>query len=135
MLQTRLWATAQVDAIWPTLSEGFSRAVMATGGDITAGDLWQGCRRGDSFLLVAHDETKVFGASIWRPETWQTGAKLRCLGLYGEEMPLWIEDMKSLATKIAKDCGATSLLAEGRDGWTRIFPKAKRLRILYEETL
>lgn len=135
MPQTRLWAAAQVDGIWPALSEGFSYAAMATGGDITSGELWQGCRRGDVFLIVSHDETKVFGASIWKPETWQTGVKLRCLGLYGTEMHLWIDDMKALAASIAKDCGATSLLAEGRDGWTRIFPKAKRLRVLYEEAL
>jgi hypothetical protein len=43
--------------------------------------------------------------------------------------------MRETATRIAKDCGATSFIADGREGWAKIFPNAKRLRVLYEETI
>ncbi len=124
----------QVDQFWPSLSQGFQRAVMKTGGDITVGELWQGARSGQTFLLVAHDETEIRGASIWVPQVWQTGGKLRCLALWGRGMKDWIEDMHELATRVMRDCGATSLVSEGRTGWPKIFPQAKNLRNLYEET-
>lgn len=108
---------------------------MRTGGDLTIGELWQGCRRGDLFLLIAHEDGAVIGASIWKPELWQTGRKLRCMGVYGTKFKLWQDAMREAATRIAKACGATSFVAEGRDGWSKIFPKAKRLRVLYEESI
>jgi hypothetical protein len=117
------------------LTQGFQKALLKTGGDLSLGDLWQQARRGDAFLIIAHEEDRLYGASLWRPEVWQSGTKLRCLALYGTEMAGWIADMRTTAQKIAKDCGATTLLAEGREGWTKIFPNAKRLRVLYEETI
>ncbi len=113
---------------------------MKTGGDLTCGELWQGARSGQTFLLVAHNETEILGSSIWVPQVWQTGNKLRCLALYGKGMKDWIEDMHQLAIRVMRDCGATQLVSEGRCGttgaplWTRPFSKAKPLRILYEET-
>jgi hypothetical protein len=129
-----LVAVPNIDAIWPHLREGFHRSVMKTGGDIETGDLWVQCRNGSAFLFIAHD-TEIRGASIWRPDTWQTGRKLRCLALYGSGMGDWIGDMHEMAKRLAADCGATSLVSEGRPGWAKIFPKAKVLRALYEEQL
>ena len=134
MPQISLVPQAAVDGIWSSVTQGFDRSVRKTGGDLTPGDLWQQCRRGDAFLILAHDE-KVLGASIWRPEIWQSGTKFRCMALYGTGISEWIEDMRLMAQKIGKDCGATSLLAEGREGWAKIFPNAKRLRVLYEEAI
>jgi hypothetical protein len=134
MPQISLVPMAAVDGVWASLSEGFQRAVMETGGDLIVGELWQQARRGEAFLILAHDD-KVLGASLWRPEVWQTGTKLRCLALFGTGMGAWIVPMRETAQKIAKDCGATSLVAEGREGWARIFPNARKLRVLYEETI
>ena len=125
---------ANIDQIWPHLREGFHEAVMATGGDLSTGDLWAACRSGNAFLIVAHTDA-LQGASVWRKDVWQTGQKLRCLGLYGTNMADWIDDMKAMAASIAKDCGATALIAEGRPGWERIFKNARKIRVLYEETL
>ena len=108
---------------------------MKTGGDIETGDLWVQCRNGSAFLLIAHDGDEIRGASIWRPDTWQSGRVLRCLALYGHGMTDWIEDMHATAKRIAADCGATSLVAEGRPGWQKKFPKAKVLRMLYRESI
>lgn len=127
--------TAQVDQFWHGLAPGFQRAIDRGGGDISTADLWQGCRRGDYFLLVAHEGDTILGASIWRPQLWQTGMKLRCLGLFGSNFRLWIEDMHALAMNVARDCGATSLVSDGRVGWKRIFPTAKVLRVVYEEQI
>ena len=125
----------EVDRFWTSLSDGFARATLKTGGDISCADLWQGSRNGTSFLVVAHDETSIWGASIWRPEIWQTGTKLRCLALYGNDMGRWIEAMHDMVKSIARNCGATSIVSEGRAGWVKVFPKAKVLRYLYEEQI
>ncbi len=86
-------------------------------------------------MLVACDKTGVLGASVWQPQVWQTGNKLRCLALYGRDFRKWIEPMHQAASDLARNCGCTALVAEGRSGWTRIFKKAVALRVLYEEPL
>lgn len=126
---------AQVDQCWPQLSAGFEKSSKRSGGDIAPGELWQGCRNGNLFLLIAHEDDEIVGASVWKLERWQTGMKFRCLGLYGARFREWIENMHTLATRVAQDCGATSLISDGRPGWKAIFPKAKVLRLVYEEPI
>ena len=46
-------------------------------------------------------------------------------------MPELHEKVKQAAI----NCGATSLVEEGREGWKKIFPEAKPLRTLYEERI
>jgi len=128
-------AVPLIDGLWPHLREGFQRATMKTGGDLETGELWVQCRNGSAFLLIAHDGDKIAGASIWIPQTWQTGRKLRCHGLFGVNMMDWIYEMKALAEQLARDNNCTSLVSEGRLGWSKIFPRARVLRQLYEEAL
>lgn len=125
----------RVDVVWPHVRAALEQACLRTGGDIAAVDLWQGCRRSEMFLIVAHDGERMQAASVWRPETWQTGRKLRCMALAGKNMNAWLSDMRETATQLARDCGATSFVTEGREGWSRIFPKARKLRVVYEESL
>lgn len=127
--------TAQVDQFWHGLAPGFQRSLDRGGGDLTIADLWQGCRRGDWFLLVAHEGDTILGASIWRPQMWSTGMKLRCMALFGSQFRVWIRDMRELAAAVARDCGASALVSDGRPGWAKIFPKAKVLRVVYEEQI
>lgn len=87
------------------------------------------------FLVIAHDEADILGVSVWRHEVWATGAKLRCMALAGKNMKSWLSDMREMATSIARDCGASSFVTEGRKGWERKFPRAKVLRVLYEEAV
>lgn len=139
MSQVSLIGVTNIDAVWPYLREGFHRSLLKTGGSIDTGELWVQCRSGAAFLIVAHENAhetpNIVGASIWKPETWLTGRKLRCMCLYGHGMADWIQDMKAMAERIAKDNGATSLVSEGRVGWAKIFPNAKVLRSLYEEEI
>jgi hypothetical protein len=139
MSAVSLIAVTNIDAMWPALRGGFHEACLATGGDIDTGDLWVQCRSGAAFLLVAHDGDEVLGASIWRPDTWATGRRLRCLALYGRKARRWIFDMRALVEKLKADTGSIALVAEGRCGpngepiWQHFFPKAKAIRVLYEE--
>ena len=126
-----LWPVAQVDQVWPAIAEGMVRSCKKSGGGIVAGDVWRECRSGSAFLIIAHDDREIHGASVWYPQN----GKLRCMALFGKNMKAWIGDMHDLVKRIAKGCGATALVSEGRVGWERIFPKARKVRIYYEEAL
>lgn len=124
-----------VDAIWNSVKDGFQKASDRFGGDLTVGELWQGCRAGHVFLFVVHDDQKVVAATAWKPELWRSGPKFRCLALYGAQMADWMPELHEKVRETAIQCGAESLLAEGREGWKRIFDKAKVLRVTYEERI
>lgn len=124
-----------VDGVWPSVKDGFQRASDRFGGDLTVGELWQGCRAGHCFLFVVHDEQKVVAATAWKPELWRSGPKFRCLALYGVQMDDWFDEMRRKVTETAINCGAASLIAEGREGWRKVLPEAKVLRTLYEERI
>lgn len=131
-MQVSLIPVGQVDTLWLHLRDGFDGALRKTGHDMSVADLWVEARSGRGFLFVAHDGERIAGASCWRPETWPSGEKFRCLALYGSGMRGWIEDMHK-AVQLA--AGKTDLIAEGRPGWKRagVFPNARVLRELYEE--
>lgn len=124
-----------VDRVWPDIAGTVDAAARKTGGDVTAGYLWQECRSGHAFLFIAHDGESIVGASVWRFETWQSGAKLRCLAGAGNGLENWIDPMREQVVTLAKAGGAASIVYEGREGWRRIRPKAKAIRTLYEEEL
>lgn len=124
-----------VDATWPRVSEGFERASRRSGGDLTVGELWQGCRAGNCFLFVVHDNERIVAATVWKPELWVSGPKFRCMALYGAGMKDWMPDLHEKVRQTAILCGAKSLLSEGRVGWQKIFPKARVLRAVYEEAI
>jgi len=126
---------AMVDGVWPHIRKGIESACLETGGDISPADIWRECRNGHCFLIVTHNGDAITAACIWRYEMWMTGPKLRCLALWGANMELWLGPMRDLSASIAKDCGATAFVTEGRKGWERIFPKARVLRVVYEEPL
>lgn len=121
-----------IDGLWPKLADGFHDALMKTGGDCSAGDLWTQARAGSAFLFVAHDGTEMHGASLFRFENWPTGTRFRNLAVFGNNMADWYDLMKAEAMKAAKAGGATMYAAEGRRGWARKERGAKVLRYLYE---
>lgn len=108
---------------------------MKTGGDCTASDLWAQCRAGTAFLLVVHEDDEIIAASVWRTENWATGTKLRCLALYGRDMERWLSDKRKAVKSLMHQCGARSVVTEGRAGWAKLFPEARQLRVLYEAKL
>ena len=66
-----------IDQFWPHVREGFHEACMATGGDLTTGDLWNACRHGPAFLVIVHEGEQIIGAAVYRADNWSSGRKLR----------------------------------------------------------
>ena len=124
-----------VDGVWPSVKDGFQKASDRFGGDLTVGELWQGCRAGHVYLFVVHDDQKVVAATAWKPELWRSGPKFRCLALYGKGVREWKDALRVQVERAAKSCGATSLIADGRLGWKAIYPDAKVLRVVYEAAI
>lgn len=125
----------RLDAIWPHVREALEHACRRTGGDLTSGDLWAMCRRSEAYLLIAHDGERMQAASVWKPENWSSGRKLRCLAVAGTGMKNWLQPMREEAAKLAKILGATAFVADGRTGWKRTFPKARVVRVVLEEAI
>lgn len=127
----------EVDRVWPLVREGLENSCTACGGDLSAADLWRECRSGNAFLILVLEEGKILSASAWRPETWSSGGKLRCLALYGVGLWKWIGPLRAAVLELKQNVGAESLVAEGLEKWgalfKRLFPNARKLRVLYEE--
>lgn len=127
-MQVSLIPVQMVDQVWPGVANGFQRASDRFGGDLTVGELWGGCRAGHCFLFVIHDEQKIAGATVWKPEMWASGTKFRCLGLYGKGMSTWLDDLVAAVAKVARDCGAEEAVFDGREGWFRELKGIRRIR-------
>jgi hypothetical protein len=126
---------AEVDQYWQTFAQRLQIACDETGGDISSGDLWQMCRSGNAFLVLVLDEAGFKAALIMQFQKWTAKQVMRCLAIVGDDMASWLPMARDFISQMAKDGGATSFIAEGREGWTRIFPAARRLRTTYEVEL
>ena len=124
--------SAEVDHFWGTFAQRLQIACDETGGDISSGDLWQMCRSGNAFLVLVLDEAGFKAALIMQFQKWTAKQVMRCLAIVGDDMAAWLPMARDFIAQMAKDGGATSFIAEGREGWTRIFPAARRLRTTYE---
>jgi hypothetical protein len=127
--------SSEVDTFWPAFAQRLQTACEETGGDISSGDLWQMCRSGDAFLVLVVDGNFFKAALIMQFQKWTAKQVMRCLAIVGEDMGEWLPDARTFIGHMARDGGATSFIAEGREGWTRIFPAARRLRTTYEVEL
>lgn len=121
-----------IDSVWPMVTYGLEHACRRTGGDITSDYLWSETRSGGAFLLVAVDGERIVGAAVVRIEKWTSGRKCRLMCLYGEKMSEWGEAMLERIETIARAGQATSIVADGRLGWSRRYPKARVLRKTFE---
>lgn len=124
--------SSEVDGIWPLIAGRIQDACERNGGDLSSGSLWQMCRSGNAFLVVVVDNGAVIAALIMQFQNWSGKPVMRCLGIAGERMPEWLPEATKFITKMAKDGGAKSFVSEGREGWARIFPTARKLRVTYE---
>jgi hypothetical protein len=126
---------AEVDHFWPAFAQRLQTACDETGGDISSGDLWQMCRSGNAFLVLVLDDGGFKAALIMQFQKWTAKQVMRCLAIVGDDMASWLPTAREFIGQMARDGGATSFIAEGREGWTRIFPAARRLRTTYEVEL
>jgi hypothetical protein len=123
---------AEVDQVWPEFAQRLQTACDETGGDISSGDLWQMCRSGNAFLVLVLDDSGFKAALIMQFQKWTAKQVMRCLAIVGDDMAAWLPMARDFIAEMAKNGGATSFIADGREGWTRIFPGARRLRVTYE---
>lgn len=131
----KLVGVTQVDGVWSSVAGGLEKACRKTGGDLTSDYLWSECRAGRAFLAVVTRDQNIIAASVWRFEKWTSGTKLRCLALYGSGLKSWLPEHMEFLNELAKAGGAKTLVSEGREGFKKIFPKARILRTLYEVEL
>lgn len=100
---------------------------------MSSGDLWQMCRSGNAFLVaILDDENKPIATIVLQFQKWSEKSVLRCLSIAGESMSEWLPAAMEFISNMARENGASCLVADGRDGWARVFPGAKRLRVTYE---
>lgn len=113
-------APTEVDALWPILRDGFTKAIRRSGNnDFSPGQLWQLCRSGGAFLIIAHDGERVLMASVWRFETHEGRHAFHCLSLFGAGMKTWFDIARAFVSGLARENGATRLTTKGRIGWLR----------------
>lgn len=122
----------EVDAVWPLIAARIQEACDRNGGDLSSGDLWQMCRSGNAFLVLVMDGNEPLAALIMQFQNWSGKQVMRCLVIAGERMAEWLPAAKGFIEQMAKDGGAKSFVSEGREGWTRIFTEARKLRVTYE---
>jgi hypothetical protein len=122
---------ADVDALWQSVGPRFDAVMQKYGDDLSTGELWQMCRSGHAFLVIARDDTGLLMAAIVRFERWSNGAVLRVLSLVGEQISEWAAKVNRFLSEMALSNGATRIVAEGREGWVKIFDEPKRIRSTY----
>jgi hypothetical protein len=118
-----LIGSQEVDNVWPSIAGRVVKCLEKAPSYLSAGELWQMCRSGQAFLLVAHDETKVQGAAIWQFQQSFGQLTLSCLMLTGEDLDMWADPLFQAARNIAKDGGAAALSATGRIGLVQTLKK------------
>lgn len=122
---------ADVDGLWLAVGPRFNAAIEKCGDDISTGELWQMCRSGHAFLIIARENDGLLMAAIVRFERWSNGAVLRVLSLVGEQIEKWSAGVKAYLSEMAVTNGATRIIAEGRDGWAKIFDEPTKIRSTY----
>lgn len=127
---------AEVDQLWPLFSERLQRTSERYGSTLSSGDMWQLCRSGNAFLVAVLDDDGRFKAAlIMQFQKWATKQVMYCMAIVGDDIKEWLPMAKDAISQMARDGGATSFIAEGREGWPALFPTAKKLRVTYEVPL
>jgi hypothetical protein len=137
MLQTNLWPTAQVDAIWPHIAEGIHRSCVKSGGQLSAGWLWQECRAGNAYLYIVSDGEALHGASIFAFREWPSGLRYVGLALWGQDAKDWFEILHEKVKEDARQGGAVAVVDAARPGMKNYYKSKaiKTVQIVYEERL
>lgn len=120
-----------IDAVWPSIADGFHACVKRCGDDMTSGELWQMCRSGGAFLLVAIDDGKIEISSVVQFQKWADGPVLRVMAMAGRNLPKWNAPLAEFLAQMMRMGGAERIVSEAREGWTMAFPKARKLRSTY----
>jgi hypothetical protein len=119
----KISTVADVDAIWPSIAPQIAKCLEKTPSYISAGEFWQLCRSGQAFLIVAHTDTGVKGASIWQFHHGYGRHVFDCLMVVGTDAREWTSDLFEYAAVLARSNGAAALAGTGRLGLVQILKK------------
>lgn len=128
-----------VDNVFVQCREGLQKALDKVHGNLTVAYLYQECRSGNAFLVVAHDEGIICAAMVIRFENWGRPV-LHTLGLWCAAKGTY-ELMHQKQIELANIGGAKSLVSgarvskRGLCGYERRHPTAKRLYVTLEVEL
>ena len=128
---------AHVDAFWPHVAEGVHRSCVKSGGQLSAGYLWQECRTGNAVLYMVHDGDTLHGASIFAYRDWASGLRYVGLALCGRNAKEWFEILHEKVREDARMGGAVAIVDAARPGMKKHYrSKAIRtIQVVYEERL
>lgn len=121
----------EVDAIWPFISEGMKRSCRHS--NFTPGHVWQECRSGRAFLIVAYQDGSILGACVVQFQ--DNGRTLRGLALAGRKLKLWFDVLHVELRKIMDHGGAEVFIDAGRPGlkaFYKTLPTARQIGVVYE---
>lgn len=121
-----------VDSVWDRVGHRFQKAIDLCGDDVSTAELWQLCRAGNAFLVIAREGEAIAMASVVRFERWTNGMVLRVVCIAGDRMSEWASEWQAFMVEMAKNNGADRIVSEGREGWQRVFQKSRKLRVVYE---
>lgn len=122
---------AMVDRIWPIIRPFVQRAYERCEAEITPGELWQGCRSGNLFLVVGYEADKILVSAVVRFEVGHGGMVLNVMYLGGVGLAKWKDQIVGFFKEMAKENGAVRLVTQGRDGWGRVLKGVRKVRTVY----
>lgn len=135
---TRLRA-ADVDQFWPLFAEGMHRSCVKSGGQLSAGYLWQECRADRAFLYVVHEDNDILGAAVFAFREWPSGVRYQGFGLCGKDATRWFDTLHEQAKIDGRMGGAVAMIDAPRPGLGRKYykgrPGIKVIQVVYEERL
>lgn len=117
-------SVGDIDQIWPLIAVKMNEMCNREDSRVTSGQLFQMCRSGGAFLILAHKDNRLLMASVW---TFEDERVMRCWGLVGENMRLWFRPVRDFILGFAQSHGAKKIISNGRYGWLKLIPEAKRI--------
>ena len=112
-MNIQLVGVPDIDRIWSQVAEDVARCLRKAPMEIGAGDIWTNCRSGHWLLIIAHEDGKILGTTVWR---FTNHGYFECILMVGKRLKLWADLMAEAATNIAKAHRCRGLIASGREG-------------------
>lgn len=120
-----------VDQVWPLILPWVAKAHKRCEAEITPGELWQGCRSGNLFLVVGYEDGKILVSAVVRFETGHKGVVLNIMYLGGKGFKQWGGEIVAHLKEMAKENGAVGLTTQGSPAWGRLLKGVRTVRHVY----
>lgn len=122
-----------INEIWPKVSSLIYTA-MQRGNLGSFAEVKKEVLAGRNLLWLAYDGTQIKGAVITALETTEWDKSCVIVACGGRDIQDWIGFLPVIE-KFAKDEGCNRILIFGREGWLRLLPQFRALRVVLERKL